>query len=92
MRAAGHKIGVLGITLFRPFPIAQVRAALQGAQRVVVLEKSFSVGRSGGDCRRGWLTLGGRTRAAGRGRLSHRRSRQQAKERERGEGANEGAH
>jgi pyruvate ferredoxin oxidoreductase alpha subunit len=47
MRAAGHKIGVLGITLFRPFPIAQVRAALQGAQRVVVLEKSLAVGLGG---------------------------------------------
>ena len=47
MRAAGHKIGVLGITLFRPFPIAQVREALHGAQRVVVLEKSLAVGLGG---------------------------------------------
>ena len=47
MRDAGHKVGVLGITLFRPFPIAQVRAALQGAQRVVVLEKSLAVGLGG---------------------------------------------
>jgi pyruvate ferredoxin oxidoreductase alpha subunit len=43
----GLKIGVLGITSFRPFPLAAVRAALQGAQRVVVLEKSFSVGLGG---------------------------------------------
>ncbi len=43
----GHRIGVLGITSFRPFPLAAVRAALQGAQRVVVLEKSFSVGLGG---------------------------------------------
>lgn len=47
MREAGHKIGVLGITLFRPFPIAQVRAALQGAKRTVVLEKSLAVGLGG---------------------------------------------
>ncbi|MGE5468952.1 MAG: pyruvate ferredoxin oxidoreductase [Ignavibacteria bacterium] len=47
MRAAGHKIGVLGITLFRPFPINQVRAALHGAKRVVVLEKSLAVGLGG---------------------------------------------
>ena len=44
---SGLKIGVLGITSFRPFPLAAVRAALQGAQRVVVLEKSFSVGLGG---------------------------------------------
>jgi pyruvate ferredoxin oxidoreductase alpha subunit len=47
MRDAGHKIGVLGITLFRPFPIAQVREALHRAKRVVVLEKSLAVGLGG---------------------------------------------
>ena len=47
MRDDGLKIGVLGITSFRPFPLAAVRAALQDAKRVVVLEKSFSVGLGG---------------------------------------------
>jgi pyruvate ferredoxin oxidoreductase alpha subunit len=47
LRATGMKIGVLGIHSFRPFPLAAVRAALQGAKRVVVLEKSFSVGLGG---------------------------------------------
>jgi pyruvate ferredoxin oxidoreductase alpha subunit len=47
MRNDGIQIGVLGIQSFRPFPLAAVRAALQGAQRVVVLEKSFSVGLGG---------------------------------------------
>ena len=47
LRESGVKIGVLGIQSFRPFPLAAVRAALQGAQRVVVLEKSFSVGLGG---------------------------------------------
>ena len=47
LRELGAKIGVLGIQSFRPFPLAAVRAALQGAQRVVVLEKSFSVGLGG---------------------------------------------
>jgi pyruvate ferredoxin oxidoreductase alpha subunit len=47
LREQGVKIGVLGISSFRPFPLAAVRAALQGAQRVVVLEKSFSVGLGG---------------------------------------------
>jgi pyruvate ferredoxin oxidoreductase alpha subunit len=47
MRADGTKIGVLGIQSFRPFPLGAVRAALQNAKRVVVLEKSFSVGLGG---------------------------------------------
>jgi pyruvate ferredoxin oxidoreductase alpha subunit len=47
MREAGHSIGVLGITLFRPFPIAQVRDALHSAKQVVVLEKSLAVGLGG---------------------------------------------
>jgi pyruvate ferredoxin oxidoreductase alpha subunit len=47
MRDSGHRIGALGITLFRPFPIDAVHAALQGAQRVVVLEKSMAVGLGG---------------------------------------------
>jgi len=47
MRAAGHKIGVLGVTTFRPFPLAQVQAALRHATRVVVLEKALAVGIGG---------------------------------------------
>ncbi len=47
MRDDGHRIGVLGITSFRPFPLAQVRAALQNTKRVVVLEKSLAVGIGG---------------------------------------------
>ncbi len=47
MRDTGLRVGVLGIQSFRPFPLAAVRAALQGAKRVVVLEKSFSVGLGG---------------------------------------------
>jgi len=47
MRLGGAKIGVLGITCFRPWPLAAVRAALAGARRVVVLEKSLAVGLGG---------------------------------------------
>ncbi len=46
-RDAGERIGVLGITTFRPFPRQAVADALAGAQRVVVVEKSFSVGFGG---------------------------------------------
>jgi pyruvate ferredoxin oxidoreductase alpha subunit len=47
MRAEGHRIGVLGIVSFRPFPLAEVRQALARAKRVVVLEKSLAVGIGG---------------------------------------------
>ncbi len=47
MREEGHKIGVLGITTFRPFPMEHIRKALSGAKRVVVLEKSLATGMGG---------------------------------------------
>lgn len=47
LRDAGVKIGVLGIKSFRPFPLAAVRAALSGAKRLVVIEKSLAVGIGG---------------------------------------------
>ena len=47
MRDRGAKIGVVGITCFRPWPLAAVRAALADARRVVVLEKSLAVGLGG---------------------------------------------
>jgi pyruvate ferredoxin oxidoreductase alpha subunit len=47
MRAQGVKIGVLGVTCFRPWPHAAVRTMLGGARRVVVLEKSLAVGVGG---------------------------------------------
>ncbi len=47
LRARGTRIGVLGITCFRPWPRDAVRAALAGAKRVLVLEKSLGVGVGG---------------------------------------------
>jgi pyruvate ferredoxin oxidoreductase alpha subunit len=47
LRDEGVKIGVVGITSFRPFPLAAVRHALAGAQRVIVLEKALAVGIGG---------------------------------------------
>ncbi len=46
-RDAGQRVGVLGITSFRPFPLQAVRDALSGARQVVVVEKAFSVGFGG---------------------------------------------
>jgi pyruvate ferredoxin oxidoreductase alpha subunit len=47
MRAAGDSIGVVTIGSFRPFPATALRKALEGARRVVVLEKSLAVGVGG---------------------------------------------
>jgi pyruvate ferredoxin oxidoreductase alpha subunit len=46
-RESGHRIGVVSICSFRPFPLAEVRAALADAKRVVVLEKCLAVGIGG---------------------------------------------
>jgi pyruvate ferredoxin oxidoreductase alpha subunit len=47
LRADGIAVGVLGIGTFRPFPHRAVAEALAGTDRVIVLEKAFSVGVGG---------------------------------------------
>jgi pyruvate ferredoxin oxidoreductase alpha subunit len=47
LRDDGVRIGALAIGCFRPWPLDEVRAALAGARRVVVLEKAFAVGAGG---------------------------------------------
>jgi len=47
LRETGQRIGVLGITSFRPFPLEAVRHALDGARRVVVVERALAVGIGG---------------------------------------------
>jgi pyruvate ferredoxin oxidoreductase alpha subunit len=46
-RAAGQQVGLLELTLFRPFPHEALREALSGAQRVIVLERAFAPGAGG---------------------------------------------
>ena len=46
-RTRGERVGSLAICSFRPFPLADVRAALRNAKRVVVLEKCMAVGLGG---------------------------------------------
>jgi pyruvate ferredoxin oxidoreductase alpha subunit len=46
-REAGELVGELGITTFRPFPDAAVRAALAGVRRVIVIERALAPGDSG---------------------------------------------
>ncbi|MFK4084922.1 transketolase C-terminal domain-containing protein [Kribbella sp. NPDC020789] len=47
VREQGQRVGVLGLTTFRPFPFEAVRAVLRGAHRVVVVERAFAVGVGG---------------------------------------------
>jgi pyruvate ferredoxin oxidoreductase alpha subunit len=47
LRDAGMRIGVLGITSFRPFPLEAVYRALRAAKRVVVLERALALGIGG---------------------------------------------
>lgn len=47
LRETGVPIGVLGITCFRPYPLDEVRAALESAERIVVIERAFAVGIGG---------------------------------------------
>ena len=47
LREAGIRIGVLGITCFRPFPADAVHRAVSHAKRVVVLERAFEPGVGG---------------------------------------------
>jgi len=47
LRDRGVRLGALGVTCFRPWPLQEVREVLAGARRVVVVEKAFAVGAGG---------------------------------------------
>ena len=47
LRADGRPVGALALKTFRPFPFEELRSALNGARRVVVLERAFAVGVGG---------------------------------------------
>jgi pyruvate ferredoxin oxidoreductase alpha subunit len=47
LREAGMRFGSVSICSFRPFPLASLRAALESATRVIVVEKSLAVGLGG---------------------------------------------
>jgi pyruvate ferredoxin oxidoreductase alpha subunit len=44
LRDDGVAVGTLGVTCFRPWPLDEIREALAGASRVVVVNRAFSVG------------------------------------------------
>jgi pyruvate/2-oxoacid:ferredoxin oxidoreductase alpha subunit len=47
MRAAGQAVGLVKLRLFRPLPVAALRAALAGVADVVVLDRNHSPGIGG---------------------------------------------
>ncbi|MGE4295293.1 MAG: 2-oxoacid:ferredoxin oxidoreductase subunit alpha [Campylobacterales bacterium] len=47
LRAAGRKVGLVGIRLWRPFPKAELAAALKNAKTVAVLDRSAPMGTTG---------------------------------------------
>ena len=50
LREKGHKIGLVKIRLFRPFPTAHVRALLDPVARIAVIDRNISLGREGIFC------------------------------------------
>ncbi len=47
LRDKGKKIGMLKIKMFRPFPIEDVRMALENAKKVAVIDRNISFGNGG---------------------------------------------
>lgn len=50
LRQKGIKAGVIGIRVFRPFPVSDVQKAFSKAQTIIVLEKDISYGYEGALC------------------------------------------
>jgi pyruvate/2-oxoacid:ferredoxin oxidoreductase alpha subunit len=50
LRKAGHKVGVLGLRVFRPFPKTAVAKTLEKSRLVVVFDKNISYGLEGATC------------------------------------------
>jgi pyruvate ferredoxin oxidoreductase alpha subunit len=47
LREGGERLGALAVKTFRPFPLDEVRTALHGTRRIVVVEKALAVGVGG---------------------------------------------
>jgi pyruvate ferredoxin oxidoreductase alpha subunit len=48
LRHQGVKVGLLRLRTFRPFPVEEIRSALQDVKAVAVLDRSMSFGGNGG--------------------------------------------
>lgn len=50
LRKKGHKIGLVKIRVFRPFPTAALRKVLDKVSRIAVIDRNISLGREGIFC------------------------------------------
>jgi pyruvate/2-oxoacid:ferredoxin oxidoreductase alpha subunit len=50
LREQGHRIGLLKIRLFRPFPVEAVQKALRGKKKIAVIDRNISLGGGGIFC------------------------------------------
>jgi len=50
LRKEGHKAGVLGLRVFRPFPKSELVRALRKSRLIVVFDKNISYGSEGATC------------------------------------------
>ena len=50
LRKEGHKVGVLGLRVFRPFPAADLVKALKKSRLIVIFDKNISYGSEGATC------------------------------------------
>lgn len=50
LREKGHRVGLLKIRLFRPFPVETLQQALRGKKKIVVIDRNCSIGSGGIFC------------------------------------------
>jgi pyruvate/2-oxoacid:ferredoxin oxidoreductase alpha subunit len=50
LRERGHRVGLLKIRLFRPFPVEEIQQALVGKKRIAVIDRNNSLGSGGIFC------------------------------------------
>jgi pyruvate/2-oxoacid:ferredoxin oxidoreductase alpha subunit len=50
LREEGHRVGLLKLRLFRPFPAEAVRIALMGRRKIAVIDRNISLGGGGIFC------------------------------------------
>jgi pyruvate ferredoxin oxidoreductase alpha subunit len=48
MRKAGRKVGLVKLRLWRPFPVEELKAAIQGCKTLIVMDRALSTGGAGG--------------------------------------------
>jgi pyruvate/2-oxoacid:ferredoxin oxidoreductase alpha subunit len=50
LREQGHRVGLLKIRFFRPFPVEEIQHALKGKKKIAVIDRNISLGSGGIFC------------------------------------------